>query len=131
MADDVIPDEIKQFILNNIDSIAQLEALLLLRGNPQLDWTINTVAKRLYISEQETSILLQRLCADSFLITTAEKPAVYRYHTNPNELGQMVDRLAELYSKYLIPVTNLIHSKPRTRVREFADAFKLRKEKDQ
>jgi hypothetical protein len=43
----------------------------------------------------------------------------------------MVDRLAELYSKYLIPVTHLIHSKPQTRVREFADAFKLRKEEDQ
>jgi hypothetical protein len=131
MADDVIPDEIKQFILNNIDSIAQLEALLLLRKDPQLDWTIDAVAKGLYISEQETSILLRRLCAGGFLITTAEKPAAYRYHTNSNELGQMVDRLAELYSKYLIPVTNLIHSKPQTRVREFADAFKLRKEEDQ
>jgi hypothetical protein len=103
MADDVIPDEIKQFILNNIDSIAQLEALLLLRKDPQLDWTIDAVAKGLYISEQETSILLRRLCAGSFLITTAEKPAAYRYHTNSNELGQMVDRLAELYSKLYLP----------------------------
>ena len=131
MADDVIPDEIKQFILNNIDSIAQLEALLLLRKDSQLDWTIDAVAKGLYISEQETSILLRHLCAGGFLITTAEKPTAYRYHTNFDELGQMVDRLAELYSKYLIPVTNLIHSKPQTRVREFADAFKLRKEEDQ
>jgi len=54
MADDVIPDEVKQFILNNIDSIAQLEALLLLRNNAEHDWTVDTVAKRLYISEQET-----------------------------------------------------------------------------
>lgn len=45
MADGVIPDEVKQFILNNIDS------LLLLRNNAEIDWTVDTVAKRRYISE--------------------------------------------------------------------------------
>jgi hypothetical protein len=39
-----------------------------------------------------------------------------------------VNQVAACYAKYLIPVTNLIHTKPRTRVQEFADAFKLRKE---
>ena len=88
MADDVIPDEIKQFILNNIDSIAQLEALLLLHKDPQLDWTIDTVAKGLYISEQETSILLRRLCAGGFLITTAEKPLRIGITPIPMNLGK-------------------------------------------
>jgi hypothetical protein len=40
----------------------------------------------------------------------------------------MVDRLAHTYSRHLIQVTNLIHTKPR-RLREFADAFKIRKER--
>jgi hypothetical protein len=34
MADDLIPDDVKEFILENIDSVAQLEGLPLLRGNP-------------------------------------------------------------------------------------------------
>ena len=37
-------------------------------------------------------------------------------------------RVAELYARYLIPVTQLIHAKPLTRVQEFADAFKLKKD---
>jgi hypothetical protein len=40
----------------------------------------------------------------------------------------MIARLADVYARHLIPVTNLIHSKPR-RIREFADAFKLRKDR--
>lgn len=61
-----------------------------------------------------------------FLIASPEKSLVYRYHVGSPELGQTVDRVAVLYSMYLIPVTNLIHAKPRTRVQEFADAFKLK-----
>ena len=129
MVDDVIPDDVKQFILEHIDSIAQFEALLLLRGSPQVDWTANAVAKRLYIGEQEARVILQRLCADGFLIASPEKSFVYRYHVRSPEFGQTVGRVAALYSMYLIPVTNLIHAKPRTRVQEFADAFKLKSDK--
>jgi len=43
----------------------------------------------------------------------------------------MVDRIADVYSKYLIPVTNLIHSKPENKVQKFADAFNLRKKEDE
>ena len=129
MVDDCIPDDVKQFIVERIDSIAQLEALLLVRDSPQVDWTVNAVAKRLYIGEQEARVILQRLYADGFLIASPEKSLVYRYHVRSPELGQTVDRVAALYSMYLIPVTNLIHAKPRTRVQEFADAFKLKSDK--
>jgi hypothetical protein len=36
MTDDPIPDDVKTFLLRYIDSIAQLEALLLLRANAEL-----------------------------------------------------------------------------------------------
>ena len=39
----------------------------------------------------------------------------------------MVALLAEHYKRHLIPITNLIHAKPR-RIRQFADAFKLKKD---
>jgi hypothetical protein len=44
------------------------------------------------------------------------------------EEARMVDRLADAYAKHLIPVTNMIHAKPR-RIREFADAFRFRKDR--
>ena len=128
MADDLIPEDLKVFLLRRIDSIAQLEALLLLRANPELDWSAEALAKRLYITAQETAGLLDSLCTDGFLIAQGGRPLCYRYNPTSSELAHMVDRVAEIYARYLIPVTHLIHSKPRTRVQEFADAFKLRKD---
>jgi hypothetical protein len=125
-----IPEDVKQFILDSIDSVAQLEALLLLRSDLQADWTTRKVAERLYLSEQETIPLLARLCTDGLLTVTEQEPPVYRYRPDSSELRHMVDRLAETYSTHLVPITNLVHSKARTRLQKFADAFKfLRKEK--
>jgi hypothetical protein len=127
MADPLIPDDVQAFLLNRIDSIAQLEALLLLRTNPTHEWTAETLAKRLYISVQETAVLLERLRADGFLVALPDPPGSYQYQPASSALAHMLDRVADLYTAYLIPVTNLIHTKPRTRVQESADAFKLRK----
>lgn len=44
------------------------------------------------------------------------------------ELDGRVGRLEALYRTHLIPITNMIHAKPR-RIREFADAFRFRKER--
>lgn len=128
MVEELIPEDIRQFILTSVDSVAQLEALLLLRNNPQEKWTIREVAKRLYITEQETAPLLTRLCEQSLVVTVSGEPVHYAYQPSAPELARMVDRVAEIYAKHLVPVTNLIHSKPRTRIQEFADAFKLRKD---
>lgn len=128
MARDIIPDDVRQFIIQRIDSIAQLEALLLLRSNPQTEWSIEAVAKRLYISGQETAPLLTRLGAEGFLIAKGDLSSLYQYAPRSMELGQMIDRVAEIYAKHLVPVTNLIHAKPRNRIQEFADAFRLRKD---
>jgi hypothetical protein len=128
VVDALIPDDIKDFILETLDSIAQLEALLLLRANRDQEWSADAVAGRLYISVQETVPLLERLCQDGFLVSKDGKAPRYRYRTRSAEVGQIVDRLADVYAKHLVAVTQLIHSKPRSRVKEFADAFRLRKE---
>jgi hypothetical protein len=124
MPEDLIPEDVREFVIKHIDSIAHLEALLLLRGNPHEYWTADTSARRLYISERETTNVLSRLCALGFLTVEDQ---VFKYACNDPELEKMVARLEELYARHLIPVTNLIHTKP-SRIREFADAFKLRKD---
>lgn len=129
MAEPVIPEDIRLFILNRIDSIAQLEGLLLLRGNSAREWSTSEVAKRLYVSEREAADILGRLCADGFLLARNEEASSFQYSPSSSGLKEMVDRLAETYSKHLVPVTKLIHGKPRKRIQEFADAFRLREEK--
>jgi hypothetical protein len=124
MADGGIPRRIRQFIASHIDSVGELEALLMLRSAGQ-PWDATVVAQRLYATEAETIEMLDRLCRAGLLACSGR---IYKYECRTEELGRMVDELAELYRRQLIPITNLIHGKSR-RIRQFADAFRLRKDK--
>ena len=122
---DVVPADLRDFILQHIDSVAHLEALILLRAYPQEEWNAAKVAKRLYINEQQASATLARLCEQGFLRRDEDS---FRFENDVPERRVMADRLAEVFGRHLIPVTNIIHSKPR-RIREFADAFKFKKDR--
>ena len=61
MAEQIIPDDVRDFILRHIDSVAQLEALLLLHGSPNGIWDTASMTKRLYTSEAEIAGLLAPL----------------------------------------------------------------------
>jgi hypothetical protein len=129
VANDLIPEDVEQFILDNIDSVAQLEGLLLLRSSPEAQWYVESVSTRLYINEQEAVEILEHLNILGLVQIQKAKPPTYQYQPDSADLTHMVDRLAETYRKYLVPVTNLIHSKAQTRVQQFADAFKIKRRK--
>ena len=124
-----IPEDVARFVIEKIDSVAQLEALLLLRGNEEKEWSVEALAARLYVSEEQTTHLLLGLNAQGFVAVENAEPPVYRYHPVSAELDQKLGRVAEFYAKHLVPITNLIHSKPKPRVQEFAEAFRFRKDK--
>ncbi len=123
MIDDLIPEDIRQFIIAGIDSVAHLEALLLLRTGAHEKWGIHTVAQRLYITEQESMHVLTRLCDQGLIILNCNETPSFQYRPKSTELARLIDRVAEVYKKQLVPMTNLIHSKPHTRIQELADFF--------
>jgi hypothetical protein len=124
MAEAGIPKQVQRFIAGHIDSVGQLEALLLLRSDGR-SWPAAQVAERLYVGEAETVEMLGRLCSSGLVVRCSE---AYRYECRTEELRGMVDDLAQLYARQLIPITNLIHAKTR-RIRGFADAFRFRKDR--
>ena len=130
MKDDAIPEDVRIFILQNIDSVAQLEGLLLFHANPGTEWDPASLSQRLYIDRAEAADLM-RLLAERGLLALAENRTHYKFLSRSRELGDMVSRVKEAYSRHLLPVTNLVHAKSRTRVQKFADAFIItKKEKE-
>jgi hypothetical protein len=127
MADEFIPEDIKEFIVGKIHSVAQLEGLLLLRRDPLVEWGAEALAGRLYISQGETAEVLSHLHREGLLALTRDSPATYKYQPDSPEAVSLVDRLAEVYAKYLVAVTHLIHSTAPPKVQKFADAFRIRK----
>jgi hypothetical protein len=126
--DAVVPSEVQRFVLDRIDSIAQLEAILMMRNAPDTWWPSSTLAERLYIADQTCRSELDVLCQNGLVVAREEDIGwSYRYAPSNGELREFVDRLVYYYSHHLVPISNLIHGKPRTRIHEFADAFALKK----
>ncbi|MEO8301629.1 MAG: hypothetical protein ABI608_07540 [Rhizomicrobium sp.] len=125
MADDPVSAEVRDFLVRCIDSVAQLEALLLLRGPPPLAWNVPAVARRLYVEEGEAAKLLSSLVSCELAVTNGSD---FHYDPRDSDLVNLVNQLAETYARSLVPVTQLIHERD-IAIRNFADAFKIRKDK--
>jgi hypothetical protein len=119
-----VPDVVRRLIAESIDSIAELEALLLLRDHLR-PWTIEEAGARLYVSFPVATYTLTALAARGFLSQQAQ---TYRYAPASTELDRAVVSLAEAYTQNLVAVTHLVHGKPAPSVLAFAKAFRLRKE---
>jgi hypothetical protein len=122
---DIIPGDVKDFILRYIDSIAQLEGLLLLRADPSVRWPAALLGERLYIGENEAEELLGKLHQAGFL-ERQDEPRLYWYA--PKMDDGILAHAADAYARYLVPITNLVHEKSKTKIQKFSDAFWLRKE---
>lgn len=124
-----IPDDLKRFILLGIPSIPYLEAMLLLRSETVQPWEARQVAQRLYQNEKVAQALLVELHAGGVIELVDEQARQYRYSPHSDDLRQMIDRLAEVYAKNLIDVTNLVHSSNnKKKAQTFANAFIWRKD---
>jgi hypothetical protein len=122
-----IPADVARFVLTSVPSVPYLEAMLLLRQQTSVAWDAKAVSHRLYITEAKAEALLNELTSAGVLACDASVPA-YRYSPVSAELSGLIDKLAVVYAKHIIDVSNLIHTKSGTQVQQFADAFKLRKD---
>lgn len=125
MSEQAIPPAVLSLIASSIDSVSEMEALLLFREESSRNWTQQQLAARLYITEREAAEVLQNLKKRK-LISEGSAPS-QEFVYQPGELVEAVDQLAVVHRTRLIAITKLIHSKP-TSLSHFADAFRLRKE---
>jgi hypothetical protein len=120
--------EVKQFIVQNVESVAQLEALVLLRQDRERLWDGTGIAKSLYIPAQMGVGLLAELQRRGFVRVSTQDSAKYSYYVADDPLDRLVGEVIAAYRDRRVAVTSLIYSKPLNKVQTFADAFRLRKE---
>ncbi|MGH9648789.1 MAG: hypothetical protein ACRD4E_18460 [Bryobacteraceae bacterium] len=121
--------EVDRFILTSIDSVPHLEALLLLWQNPSQQWTIEGVAKRLWIDHEATRSLLNDLARNQFLSVIVGEQEQYAFRADPGN-DRILRGVAEIYRQEMIRISTMIHAKPSSAVRAFARAFRFTKEQE-
>jgi hypothetical protein len=125
MTDD-FPLELKQFIAQHVESLAQLEALLILRQDAPTPWKSADLCQRLYISPDMCEGILVDLIRRGFAERTPEGAVQYRPPSS--DADRLLADLAAIYQERRVAVITEIYSKPVNKVQTFADAFRLRKE---
>ncbi len=104
-----VPDEVREFIMKHIASVPQIEALLLIWSSPEKRWSLRQVATRIYTSDAEAARALEGLCAGGLLV---HREGSFVLDLSA-EKADMIRKLKEVYARYLIPVTDVIHGKSR------------------
>jgi DNA-binding MarR family transcriptional regulator len=127
MAND-FPAEIEQFIGQHIESLAQLEMLLLLRQGSARSWSSFDLARQLYVTPDVCTGIIADLERRGFVLRDAADNNLIRYRSGGAEFDQLIDQLAALYQQRRVAVITLIYSKPVKKVQTFADAFRIRRE---
>lgn len=123
-----IPRDVEAFIAAHLKSVAQLEILLLLHGQPSQPLSPLQVGETLRIDPQWAAAELERLQQRGLF--TADEQGSYTYAPASQELGDAVDGLARAFSTHRVSVITMIFSTPSDSVGSFADAFKIRRDKD-
>ena len=123
-----IPDVVRSFVAQHVDSAELLETLLLVYSDPAREWTPEEVARSIYTVPAGATRRLEQLVEMGLATSSGAADPAYRYAPARPALAAQVDALADAYRRARVAVINLIYNKPPDPLRSFADAFKLRKD---
>jgi DNA-binding IclR family transcriptional regulator len=122
-----IPAAVLDFVSKRIDSVTELEALLIMCAEESRVWSVDEIAARIYVAKPSAAAVLHALERHR-LVVADEAGAQFRFSPASEEERQAVLQTAIAYRVHLIPITTLIHKKASGSVQEFARAFSLKKE---
>ena len=119
---------VDQFIVDEIDSVPHLEALLILWNSRPKQWSVEELSGFLYVPREVTQIILAELSHRNLI--SAQPGASETYFCDPpsEETQKLLRDVDRTYRKELVRVSQMIHSKASAAVRDFARAFRFKKD---
>lgn len=93
MAPGGLSEGLRSFIDRHLESVAQLEVLLLVRAAPEKLWSVEEIARAQVSAPDAVELSLRHLCARGLV---GEQGGAFRYE--PGGEGPMIDQLAEAYA---------------------------------
>jgi len=124
-----LTEPVRRFLSEHINSVVQLEALLLVSSQPERRWTADELGRELRVEIGWAEAQLNDLCSRG-LLDCEDTVRSYTYKPKSPELQAAVNHLSSAYRERRVAVISFIYTKPSDPIRGFADAFRLRKDKD-
>lgn len=118
---------VDQFIVDQVESVPHLEALLLLWSARPRSWSLTEMTKSLYLDAGVTRAIMDDLLRRGLIVQSGGVANSWEYATNPDR-DRLIELVDKTYQAELIRISRLIHSKRSTSIQEFARAFRFKKD---
>lgn len=129
MSDSGFSTDLDQFIAEEIQSLEQVEILLLLSGHPQKRWSALDVYNVVKSNPASVEARLRELTTRGLLRQETQGEIRFQFAPAQENLWKVVHELRDAYKERPVKVVQAIYSKPPDAVQEFARAFRVRKDK--
>lgn len=131
MADYKISETLKRFIQQRIHSVEEVEVLIQLQKDRNSEWTADRLSQIMKSSTASIEKRLADLLASELVERVQhEQKIYYRYGPKTPALAEQADELVRIYPELKFRIIQLIFEGPIGRIRDFADAFKLKEDRD-
>ena len=129
--DKEIRGKVDQFVLDEIDSVPHLEALLLLWSQRPKKWSADEMGKALYVESAFAEGILKDLSQRKLATGHQESSDTYSYDAASEGKNELVQALDTIYRREIVRISRMIHAKGSAAVREFAKAFRFTKDREE
>ena len=126
MSQTEIPDVVRSFVAQHIDSAELLETLLLVHSGGEREWRPEEVARTIYTVPAGATRRLEQLVEMGLAASNGAMNPAYRFAPSTAALRAQVEALAAAYRANRVGVINLVYNRQPDPLRSFSDAFKLR-----
>jgi hypothetical protein len=125
-----IPADVRAFVREHIDSLEQLEVLLLVHRSAPRRWSAAAVSRELRIDVASAARRLADLHGRRLLERAGDGDEAEYWHAPDSAHDSVLRDLAATYAERRVTLIEFIFAAPVREVRVFADAFRIRKKED-
>lgn len=126
---DPLPEDVRRFLDEHIESLEQLEILRVLAEDPGREWSAGELAAEIQAEAATAATHVTSLAARGLVTTSARGgETVARHGARPAELVNRLAKVLAAYRERPVTMIKLVYAKANERLRAFSDAFRLRKE---
>ena len=121
--------QVDRFIIEQIDTVPHLEALLLLFNTQPRAWSTEEMANSLYVRADIAIRILDSLLQRNLIARDSKSPDVF-YSAADENRNRLLEAVDAIYRKEVVRVSSMIHSKGSAGVRDFARAFRIKRDNE-
>jgi DNA-binding IclR family transcriptional regulator len=126
----VIPPTARQFLKDHIRSLEQLEALQVIMQSPGRWWDASSVAQAIGTDPETARRALDRFASRNLLAIRVTEDVRYQFQPGTPALAHAAAQFAEAVRLNRLAILKLVTRHAHPGIRDFADAFRIRRDDD-